>query len=461
MNTYYDILEVDKKATSAQIKKAYFTMVRKYPPERFSEKFMEIRKAYEILSDEKTRAEYDNVINIPGMAKERFDTANQLFEQGENAKAIKILEELNKELPDILMIQSLLGEAYIANNNNGKAIKIFENLVKLEPNNASFAGYLAKSYLLRRWHKKAVNGFKRAIELDEDNISLWMGLSEAYIAGENTDKAKEILKELLQRKGEENQDFAISIYFNLFMIDFKNYNLEDMKENLEKLANVAVKHKEARENVAWLLFMIAEQMVGAQVFEPAKEILERAERIAPDKQEIKELKRKVDKFCKLEGEFSSLEVNDNYDEDFVSLIAVKIFPAEVIGSELEIRGAEHNFLENINKYMKYVNLLSEEYPNIYADLKDFFEKAFNNRERNKMIKENEKYFKSHKGLLEMALERMASRNIFDMDEDYDDEEYDDLWYEPQEPFVREEAKIGRNDPCPCGSGKKYKKCCGK
>ena len=22
-------------------------------------------------------------------------------------------------------------------------------------------------------------------------------------------------------------------------------------------------------------------------------------------------------------------------------------------------------------------------------------------------------------------------------------------------------KIGRNDPCPCGSGKKFKKCCGK
>ena len=26
---------------------------------------------------------------------------------------------------------------------------------------------------------------------------------------------------------------------------------------------------------------------------------------------------------------------------------------------------------------------------------------------------------------------------------------------------REGEKIGRNDPCPCGSGKKYKKCCGK
>ena len=31
----------------------------------------------------------------------------------------------------------------------------------------------------------------------------------------------------------------------------------------------------------------------------------------------------------------------------------------------------------------------------------------------------------------------------------------------QQPFVRQNPKIGRNDPCPCGSGKKYKKCCGK
>ena len=32
--------------------------------------------------------------------------------------------------------------------------------------------------------------------------------------------------------------------------------------------------------------------------------------------------------------------------------------------------------------------------------------------------------------------------------------------EPAQPFVREGEKIGRNDPCPCGSGKKYKRCHG-
>ncbi|MGZ4816505.1 MAG: preprotein translocase subunit SecA [Terriglobales bacterium] len=31
---------------------------------------------------------------------------------------------------------------------------------------------------------------------------------------------------------------------------------------------------------------------------------------------------------------------------------------------------------------------------------------------------------------------------------------------PVQQVVRASAKVGRNDPCPCGSGKKYKKCCG-
>ena len=42
---------------------------------------------------------------------------------------------------------------------------------------------------------------------------------------------------------------------------------------------------------------------------------------------------------------------------------------------------------------------------------------------------------------------------------------DGAWYfhdghTPSATVVRESPKIGRNDPCPCGSGRKYKKCCG-
>ncbi len=37
----------------------------------------------------------------------------------------------------------------------------------------------------------------------------------------------------------------------------------------------------------------------------------------------------------------------------------------------------------------------------------------------------------------------------------------DQRYEHPETIRHDEPKVGRNDPCTCGSGKKYKKCCGK
>ena len=37
---------------------------------------------------------------------------------------------------------------------------------------------------------------------------------------------------------------------------------------------------------------------------------------------------------------------------------------------------------------------------------------------------------------------------------------DSIPYERIEPIRNTAPKIGRNDPCPCGSGKKHKKCCG-
>jgi hypothetical protein len=46
---------------------------------------------------------------------------------------------------------------------------------------------------------------------------------------------------------------------------------------------------------------------------------------------------------------------------------------------------------------------------------------------------------------EVALPESAERNAF---------------YPGPQTVAKESPKIGRNDPCPCGSGKKFKKCCG-
>ena len=46
--------------------------------------------------------------------------------------------------------------------------------------------------------------------------------------------------------------------------------------------------------------------------------------------------------------------------------------------------------------------------------------------------------------------------------DLDEYEYDDVDFEKEPdvlPIRNERKPVGRNDPCPCGSGKEYKKCC--
>lgn len=45
---------------------------------------------------------------------------------------------------------------------------------------------------------------------------------------------------------------------------------------------------------------------------------------------------------------------------------------------------------------------------------------------------------------------------------FDEEKKKALYLEQKKSgTIVKEKKIGRNDPCPCGSGKKYKKCCGR
>ena len=65
------------------------------------------------------------------------------------------------------------------------------------------------------------------------------------------------------------------------------------------------------------------------------------------------------------------------------------------------------------------------------------------------MNEVEKIFKENGWEYKIELDR-------DKDEDITDLEILLNWSKPQ----KTEKKVGRNELCPCGSGKKYKKCCG-
>jgi curved DNA-binding protein CbpA len=55
----YGVLGIERRAPEADIKRAYFQLVRQFPPERSPAKFQEIRAAYELLRDPERRAQID------------------------------------------------------------------------------------------------------------------------------------------------------------------------------------------------------------------------------------------------------------------------------------------------------------------------------------------------------------------------------------------------------------------
>ncbi len=76
MSDYYKILGITKDSNQIQIRKAFRKLALRYHPdknknsEESKQKFMEIVKAYEILSDEKAKERYDsNIFNDKNIQK--------------------------------------------------------------------------------------------------------------------------------------------------------------------------------------------------------------------------------------------------------------------------------------------------------------------------------------------------------------------------------------------------------
>ena len=140
------------------------------------------------------------------------------------------------------------------------------------------------------------------------------------------------------------------------------------------------------------------------------------------------------------------------------------FPAEV---QEHMKGAENNSREDLQwleKYLKEKKIVSEEYLYFLADQ---FTVSCDWTQARKLAEELEKSSPSGAAGAEVLRERIreGQKTV----DDFETEEpfgwgfpwAADPELERQMPYVRKNPKIGRNDPCPCGSGKKYKHCCGK
>lgn len=95
MKNYYEILEVNPKASKEVIEKAYRVLVRKYHPDLYSgekqqyaeKKTKEINEAYKILSDEFLREQYDSELEKEEIMDRKNSYQTQRSRVGRNSNS--------------------------------------------------------------------------------------------------------------------------------------------------------------------------------------------------------------------------------------------------------------------------------------------------------------------------------------------------------------------------------------
>jgi len=81
--SHYDILEISKTAAEGDIKKAFYRLLRKYPPERKPQEYQRLREAYDTLSNPVARREYDSMSEFGSEIKSLREQAEELLRDDE------------------------------------------------------------------------------------------------------------------------------------------------------------------------------------------------------------------------------------------------------------------------------------------------------------------------------------------------------------------------------------------
>lgn len=152
-----------------------------------------------------------------------------------------------------------------------------------------------------------------------------------------------------------------------------------------------------------------------------------------------------------EEEKKPVYVKERHMYEFDRSIQKTMFQAVGLASEPDIKQLE--------EYLQKEKIQSEEFLYLLAEANIIgcrFEEAESLIRR---LRKSSSRGKKEAEALQKRLE--MSIDVVDEPEKDDDILWDDWQPSVVQTYARETPKIGRNDPCPCGSGKKYKKCCGK
>lgn len=468
MRKDYEILGIDENADEKTIKKAYFKLVRTYTPEKDPERFQEIRAAYERLTEAAKFPENQITLEFPeddNFAKKMFDQIQQLMQEQDYHLAIQTAEEGLKYYPDMECFLYVYARCCILNDNAGKAIKAYQKLAERYPDKVYYISELAKAYYQRGYVRKAHDMFQRAYQKGVREIDFLLDYSACCLNREEYSESLQALEVLIDsvppQKTAGRIPELLEAYSAVFLLSgILDFDPDKFTDSLSELLNQTGNRVHEYEDMLFQVYLAAGASSARHESPKLKALVEQIGKLTEDmiEREMPPEVREAYAAMKDErlGEVMKLTIKafmlpDDENIPFAS------FQQEDDYMEYEMFMQSDAFLCLLEEEPKKdLALLCREYPNLYECGTEVWD-----------------LLKRSRGMKASMISSVLADYV-ELEKKFRCGHYYELYpNRRQNPgsvqwdsmesgtYVRDKKKIGRNSPCPCGSGKKYKNCCGK
>lgn len=284
---HYAVLRIERTADERAIKKAYFGLVREFPPDTHPEDFKKIREAYEVLSDAAARARYDAADKDfleygPEVAAELREI-ERLGKEGPEDELLAAYQRLVAAQPDLVIAREGLGHQLLRAGQLDEALEQWRALCKLAPDNARYFLMRGVAHHRKQQADKAEKALRRAVELDGKTVGYRLALIDLLSV---TRRPREAIAEIDAALPAFGEEFEPVLALELRRVGVLCNMGETVQANevLDRLfRRMADKHDaELPKYVSSQIAGIAAKMFAEHRFDDANGLLERCHEIHPD-----------------------------------------------------------------------------------------------------------------------------------------------------------------------------------
>ena len=326
----------------------------------------------------------------------------------------------------------------------------------MDPQNCWYNRELGVSYLERGYTKKAFPALTRAYDLGCRDLDFVLLYAQQCFENEKVKRAEQLILDLIPEGKKWKKDempYALEAYTAYFLITrTSGKNIEDFIsrycEFLRGHRTEVMAHADEYLYIMRMIFIDHQQWTGESLENVNKTllILKAAAKKDEDKELLDNMFRKLaysqlykdSRICRSLHYFFEAQENSEDDEEALrKFLALDAFLCMI--EERELILADEDYFRKT-------------YPYFYDEGKVIFDQLRDARTAHVLKERLQKRFRQ----MEPSF---GGSNYYEWYPEEKVKAYGRQKTTGEEPYIRAHKKTGRNDPCPCGSGKKFKQCC--